>query len=299
MLPRIYIGLAISGTIGAIISRQTMSIIKFNAATEIIKLKTLQEIKDTEIAKLQQTIETMQTQIQQLGKLSQVGQLAAGVAHELNTPLATIITTARLLGKTTLDDEQKELMEMIVSSSNKCAGVTKKLLLFTRQSTNKAVLVNLEEVINDTLALLEHQLYLDKIAIAQKITSVQKIKGDVNEFSQVFANLILNARDAIVAKLSELEAFQRTLTYTPKITISLSSKGESVIVDINDNGIGISAENLGKIFQPFFTTKDIGKGTGLGLSISQLIIHKWGGQLDATSTPSDGTHFTITLPKAT
>lgn len=249
-----------------------------------------------ETALLQKKLEAAQAQVQQLSKLSQVGWLAAGVAHELNTPLATIVTTIRLLNKTNLNEKQSELLNMIDSSAKLCTSVTKKLLMFTRQSPSKEILVNLEETLNDTVALLEHQLSLERIALIKKFTSVPCIKGDANEFSQVFANLLLNSRDAVLAKLSELRIFSRTLTYNPKIIISLYHEANWIHVDVYDNGIGIPAEDIEKVFQPFFTTKDIGKGTGLGLSISNLIVQKWGGTIQVNSTKEEGTHFTVRFP---
>lgn len=280
----------------ALIFSRKLSFTGNSADTDKIKETPLAVEDNPEIARLEKRLEAAEAQIRQLSKLSQIGQLAAGVAHELNTPLSTIVTTIRLLGKTNPNEKQSELLDIISSSANLCASVIKKLLIFTRQSSSKEMPVNLEETLNDTITLLEHQISLDRIALIRKLTSVPSVKGDPNEFSQVFANLLLNARDAVLAKLSELQIFSRTLTYNPKIIVSLYRKDNSAIVDIYDNGAGISAENMEKVFQPFFTTKDIGKGTGLGLYISNIIVQKWGGEIQVSSTKGEGTHFIVRFP---
>lgn len=255
------------------------------------------EILQNDKKKLSKDLEEAQAQLKQIGKLSQLGEIAAGVAHELNTPLSTILATVRLLNDTSSNEEQIKLRGIITSAASRCASIIKKLLLFTRSSPEKDALIDIEGTLDATISLLEHQMNLDKIAIMKKITKTPLIKGDASEFSQVFTNLLLNARDAILTKVSQLEAFQRTLTYSPKITISLFSENDFAVVDVHDNGVGILPENMENIFQPFFTTKDVGKGTGLGLYISKLIVEKWGGTIKARSTPHEGTHFIVSFPR--
>jgi signal transduction histidine kinase len=228
----------------------------------------------------------LERQLLQADKLSSIGLLAAGVAHEVNTPLAVISTYAQMLAKQVAGDEQKSrLLDKIAKQTFRASEIVNSLLNFSRTSTTDFVEVNLNRVIQETLSLVEHQIQKAGVRVELRLEQgLAPVQGNPNKLQQVFLNLFLNARDAM-DKGGVLEV----ATWTEE---------GGVRVDVADTGHGIDEENLHRIYDPFFTTKTARKGTGLGLSVTYGIIREHGGTIGVVSRPGGGTRFHLEFPLA-
>ena len=222
----------------------------------------------------------------QADKLSSIGLLAAGVAHEVNTPLAVISTYAQMLAKQISGDEQKApLLEKIARQTFRASEIVNSLLNFSRTSPTEFVGVDLNKVIRETLTLLEHQLSKAGVQVNLSLDpQLPRIKGNPGKLQQVFLNLFLNARDAMESG--------------GVLTVGTGARDGVVRVTIADSGAGIAADNLARIFDPFFTTKAARKGTGLGLSVSYGIVREHGGDIEVESQVGVGTRFELSFPEA-
>ena len=223
-------------------------------------------------------------------KLASIGQLAAGVAHEINNPLGTILLYASMLRrdleKIYNDDQRTEDLQLIVEEANRCKNIVANLLNFARQGKLNLKKFDLTELIQNVLKPFTINPVYKKIDFKLDIHKNDfEITGDEDQLKQVFINIIKNGCDA----MSESER--------KKLYVVVSSDGTNVKIQISDTGNGISKENQSKVFTPFFTTKNIGKGTGLGLAISYGIIKMHKGAITFTSEVEKGTTFTIVLPK--
>ena len=235
-------------------------------------------------------------QLMQAGKLASVGELSAGVAHEINNPLAIILTERQILldlvGQTPGLDEgfKKELLDSLSQIDvqvQRCKCITQNLLRFSRRTTSVIETVNLNEFLGEVIELMEREARTSGITFIPELEEgLPPLLTDPSQLQQVFLNLITNAVDAHDGK--------------PYGSIHISTRSydenEGVEVVFADTGSGISQENLDKIFDPFFTTKSVGKGTGLGLSICYSIIKRLGGDVSVQSELDKGTVFTIFLP---
>jgi hypothetical protein len=232
----------------------------------------------------------LERRLMQADKLSSIGLLAAGVAHEVNTPLAVISTYAQMLAKQISGDEQKApLLEKIARQTFRASEIVNSLLNFSRTSPTAFVPVDLNKVVKETLTLVEHQFANSSVKVDVALDeSIAQIKGSPGKLQQVFLNLFLNARDAI-----ESGGASGGL-----LTIETSRWNGAVRVSVRDTGAGIAPENLARIFDPFFTTKGALKGTGLGLSVSYGIVREHGGDIEVQSQPGKGTQFVLTFPGA-
>jgi two-component system NtrC family sensor kinase len=242
--------------------------------------KTLEQKVEERTEELRKT----QNQLLQSEKMASLGKLAAGVAHEINSPLTGILTYSSLLHKAKKeDDPDKEDLEVIVNETNRCKMIVKGLLDFARQTEPQKALSDINEVINKSINLISHQASIQNVKIEKKIKpDLPKIMIDPGQIQQVFINILLNA----------IEAMPQGGT----LTISSEIEDDLAVIEFTDTGIGIPEENLPKIFDPFFTTKKQGKGTGLGLSVSYGIIERHRGKLQVKSQMSRGTTFTVKLP---
>jgi len=232
----------------------------------------------------------MRFQLLQSGKLASIGRLAAGVAHEINNPLTGVLTYSSFLQKRTRDqpDFQKDL-DVIVRETKRCREIVKGLLDFSRQSPPKISLVDIHQTIERTLAVASNQLALSHVTLEKNLCSdCPQVQADENQMQQVFLNLIVNAIDAIGPDGG---------TLTIGSNSRIEGKNKYVEVTVKDTGCGIPVENLNKIFEPFFSTKDQ-RGTGLGLSIIWGIINNHNGRITVQSEPGRGTIFFINLPVA-
>jgi PAS domain S-box-containing protein len=236
--------------------------------------------------------EDLERRLVQADKLSSIGLLAAGVAHEVNTPLAVISTYAQLLGKQVVGDEQKsKLLDKIAKQTFRASEIVNSLLNFSRTSSAAFEALDLNRLIRETLSLLEHQFEKQGITVATELgEALPAVRGNAGKLQQVFLNLLLNARDA----MSELPPGAPR-----RIELRSQVAGEGAVrVEVRDSGPGIPREHLSRVFDPFFTTKGARKGTGLGLSVSYGIVEEHGGMIEADSTPGEGATFRLELPVA-
>jgi hypothetical protein len=226
----------------------------------------------------------LEEQLQHSDKMASIGLLAAGVAHEVNTPLAGISSYTQMLREQVpSDDPRAAVLEKIEKQTFRAAKIINNLLNFSRSSTSELETLDVNRALVDVLSLLEHQLEGSRIKVRKELApDLPPIRGNENRIQQVFFNLILNARDAM-----------------PKggwLTLSTLADDDAVIVEVKDTGHGIKREDVRRIYDPFFTTKGIGRGTGLGLSVSYGILQEHGGAIFVDSVPGKGTTFQVALP---
>jgi hypothetical protein len=228
----------------------------------------------------------LERRLVQADKLSSIGLLAAGVAHEVNTPLAVISTYAQMLAKQVADDSQKSLiLEKIAKQTFRASEIVNSLLNFSRTSTTSLGDVNLNKVIQETLSLLEHQLQKSGIAVETALDpKLPPIHGNSGKLQQVFLNLFLNARDAMPGG--------------GRLEVRTWSGPAGARIEVADTGQGIAPEHVHRIYDPFFTTKAARKGTGLGLSVTYGIIQEHGGSIEVSNGRDGGARFRIELPFA-
>ena len=235
-------------------------------------------------------LSSTEEQLRVAEKLASIGQLAAGVAHEINNPLGTILLYASMLKKDLEkiynDDQRTEDLELIVEEANRCKNIVANLLNFARQGKLNLRELDLTETLREVLKPFTLNPSYRQIDFKYDILQNDyKVTGDEEQLKQVFINIIKNACDAMS------ESQQKELK------VYLSADEMNIKVEISDTGNGIPKENQSKIFTPFFTTKNIGKGTGLGLAISYGIIKMHKGNITFSSHSREGTTFTVSLPK--
>jgi len=230
----------------------------------------------------------LQRQIIQSEKLSAVGELTAGLAHEIGTPLNIISGRAEyLLSIVGKDPKISKGLRIIIDQIDRITSLIQQLLKFTRSEKKEVKPVDINNVIKDTINLLETKLDKSKINIQTNFsTELSLIYGDENQLQQIFVNLFINAIHAM-AEGGEI-----------KITTEQDINNHSIVIKVKDSGCGIAEENLSRIFDPFFTTKEIGKGTGLGLAVTYGIIKDHGGDIEVVSEVNKGSEFTVRLPVA-
>ena len=276
--------------------RDTRHIYKYNASTEDGRPLTLNiSLAPFEAARgvvtgtlvvIENVTERAQLEQQLLEreKLSSIGLLAAGVAHEVNTPLAGISSYAQmLLQQVQESDPKRKLLEKIQVQTVRASGIVNNLLNFSRTGDAQFREVDINRVLEDTLQLLEPQLRNAKFKISCTYgENLQPAYGSASKLQQVFMNLILNARDA--------------MPNGGRLTVHTRAVDTSLVIDFRDSGVGIAPENIARIYDPFFTTKEVGQGTGLGLALSYGIIQEHNGRIFVESRPGEGAHFTLKLP---
>lgn len=229
----------------------------------------------------------LESQLSQADKLSSIGLLAAGVAHEVNTPLAVISSYAQMLSKQLQGDPQRSLLDKITRQTFRASEIVNNLLNFSRTSGTEFTDVDLNHVIEDTLSLLEHQFKTGRIRVQDDLAPhLPPIQGNAGRLQQVFLNLFLNAKDAMPDG--------GTLQI-------VTSNGDGVSVKVSDSGSGIPQEHLPRIYDPFFSTKTAPpsgqrRGTGLGLSVTYGIIQEHAGKIRVESAPGEGTTFYLDFP---
>ena len=228
--------------------------------------------------------EELERRLVQADKLSSIGLLAAGVAHEVNTPLAVISTYAQMLAKQVSGDEQKsKLLEKIAKQTFRASEIVNSLLNFSRTSPTEFVEVDLNRIIRETASLVEHQFQKTGVTTQLSLSDgLPRIRGNTGKLQQVFLNLFLNARDA--------------MPNGGLLSIRTWSEHGYAHVEVADTGQGIAPENLARIYDPFFTTKGAKKGTGLGLSITYGIVQEHNGIIEVDSSLGHGTRFRLEFP---
>jgi two-component system NtrC family sensor kinase len=220
-------------------------------------------------------------------RLSAVGQLVAGVAHEINNPLQSVIGFTELRLEAEQDPKVRHDLEQIRTNARRVAGIVHNLLLFARRDTLERSIADLNEIVRSTLALRSFDLQAGRIGVRQDCgDDLPMIVVNRGQIQQIVVNLVLNAEHSI-----------RGLQRPGTIGVRTGHMGDSVYVDVSDDGAGVAGAVAGRIFEPFFTTKPLGQGTGLGLSVSLGIAHAHGGSL--ALVPSErGACFRLTLPSA-
>jgi two-component system NtrC family sensor kinase len=228
----------------------------------------------------------MRLRLMETDRLAAVGELVAGVAHEVNNPLSSISAFAQLLLREDgLTPAQRESIEIIKSETLRASQVVKDLLAFARRREPQHELVDLNVVIARTLRLRGYQMTTNKIRVNTDLSpDLPNVAGDARQLQQVCLNLVINAVQAMME------------TGGGTLSVSTHADGDMVVMDVRDTGPGIAEETRAHIFEPFFTTKDEGQGTGLGLSVSYGIITAHGGTIEAADASSSGTTIRVTLP---
>jgi two-component system NtrC family sensor kinase len=230
----------------------------------------------------------LQSQLIQSEKMSAIGQLIAGVAHDLNNPLASVVGFADFLAESEdVPSRLREPLRVIQEEAERAASIVRNLLSFARQQEHKRRPTALRPLLTSTLSLLRNQLMTDHVEVQLQLEpDLPEIDVDPNQIQQVFVNLIHNASQAIA-----------TTTRPGTIVIRARVQNDRVSIDVSDNGPGVPPPLMARIFEPFFTTKPEGHGTGLGLSISHGIVKEHGGRIILSSNPGGGATFTVELPK--
>ncbi len=228
--------------------------------------------------------ERMEEQMSQTEKLTSLGLLAAGVAHEVNTPLAVISNYIQMLAKQMPEgDPRQGIIDKIVKQTFRASEIVNNLLNFSRTSATELADIDVNRVVEETLSLVAHPLKTSQIQVVKQLgETLPSVRGSANKLQQVFLNLFLNARDAMPGG--------------GMLEVRTAAHNGSVEVEIADTGAGIPREHIHRIFDPFFTTKANGRGTGLGLSVSYGIIKEHAGKIDVRSTPGKGTSFHVEFP---
>ncbi|HET9480773.1 MAG TPA: ATP-binding protein, partial [Candidatus Polarisedimenticolia bacterium] len=236
----------------------------------------------------------LQMQLAQSEKLSAIGEMISGVAHELNNPLASVMGFAQLLQGAQVGEEVHAKLRAIDHEATRCRQVVQNLLRFARRHTPERRLLNINEVVDSVLQLLGHQLRVDDIHVELDLQAdLPMVNGDFHLLQQVVLNVIHNAHQAMKDSRSASGGER-----AGRLAVASRARGDFVLVEIADNGPGIARENLKRIFDPFFSTKEVGKGTGLGLSLAYGTVREHGGGISAKSQPGEGSIFLIELPAA-
>src|SRR5215467_3496628 len=243
----------------------------------------------SERKKLDDETRDLYHQLLQAEKMAALGQTISGVAHELNNPLATILSWAeRLSQKPTNDDTIRRGLETILNESERAARIVRNLLTFARKRQTTRAMVDVNHVVRDTLALRAYDQRLSNISVLDALAAgLPQVFADGYQVQQVLLNLVINAEQAMLSAHGRGVLVVRSWHEADR---------ETVILEINDDGPGVPEEVQPKIFDPFFTTKEVGQGTGLGLTVAYAIVQEHGGRIRIESRPQRGASFFVELP---
>ncbi len=222
-------------------------------------------------------------------KLTSLGRMIGGVAHEINNPLTGIMGYTELLMRRINDPEHQRMLNNIYTSAERCRKIVESLQQFASQKPVQYRSVNLNDLLESTILLREHWLKNAQIEVRRNYADLPFIEADPQQLQQVFLDMILNSEYALQHSGKKERYIELRTYYNPE--------EEVVIAEVTDNGTGIPEEELPKIFDPFFTTKEVNEGTGLGLSIAYSIVKDHGGSIEVESTPGEGTTFRVRLPR--
>jgi signal transduction histidine kinase len=238
----------------------------------------------TELKKREEALKSAQAALVQSEKMSAFGQLSAGIAHEVKNPLAGILGYAQLaLRKVDKENPLARQLEIIEKETKRCKAIIENLMKFARQEKAEFTPTDINQVVEDAVAIVDHQLTINKVKIEKRLTAdLPKINGNGNQLQQVLMNLMINA--------------QQAMAEGGQVILTTHRAEDQVKIRVSDTGPGIPKEIQQKIFEPFFTTKPVGKGTGLGLSVSYGIIRDHAGQIRLESEVGKGTTFILTFP---
>jgi two-component system NtrC family sensor kinase len=241
----------------------------------------------TEKIQAEEEAQRLEQQLQLAGRLAAVGELAAGVAHELNNPLTAVQAFAQLLvSRDDLDESVKKDLETIYREAQRATKITGNLLSFARRHKPEKKLVSINMIMEESLELHAYRMKLNNIEVNKNLDAkLPMTMADPHQIQQVFVNIITNAEQAIVETSN-----------TGNLWVKTRALDGMVRITFRDDGSGIAEEDLENVFDPFFTTKDVGRGTGLGLSICYGIIDGHGGRIYAESKPGEGATFVVEIP---
>ncbi len=231
-------------------------------------------------------------QLLQAEKLAALGQTISGVAHELNNPLATILTWSERLAGQAIDPTTKRGLNTILSESERAAKIVRNFLTFSRKRNTTRSLVHVNQIVNETLSLRAYDQRVSNITTIEGLaTGLPQVFADPHHLKQVLLNLIINAEQAMLSTNGRGTLIIRSWHDAEK---------DIVVIEVNDDGPGVPEDVQSKIFNPFFTTKSVGKGTGLGLTVAHALIQDHGGQIRVVSQPDEnGSSFFVDLPTGT
>jgi signal transduction histidine kinase/CheY-like chemotaxis protein len=227
-------------------------------------------------------------QLLQAEKMAALGQTISGVAHELNNPLATILTWAERLAAQEVTDETRRGLETILQQSERAARIVRNLLTFARKRHTTRTMVDLNAVARETLALRAYDQRVSNITTIEALAAgLPQVFADPHQIQQVLLNLMINAEQAMLGVNGRGSLIVRTWH---------DNERDVVVLEVSDDGPGVPADAQAKIFDPFFTTKEVGKGTGLGLTVAYAIVQEHGGEIRVRSEPGGGATFTVEIP---
>jgi signal transduction histidine kinase len=227
-------------------------------------------------------------QLLQAEKMAALGQTISGVAHELNNPLATILTWSERLAKHHADPDIRRGLETILQQSERAARIVRSLLTFARKRHTTRTMVDLNAVVRETLALRGYEQRVSNISTIEALAAgLPQVFADPHQIQQVLLNLVINAEQAMLSANGRGTLIVRTWHDLER---------DAVILEVADDGPGVPGEVQTKIFDPFFTTKEVGKGTGLGLTVAYAIVQEHGGDIRVRSEPGRGATFTVEVP---
>ena len=232
-------------------------------------------------------------------KLASMGQLSAGVAHELKNPLNIISTSVQLLQMgDDVKEEREETYNVIMEQVRRSSKIIDNLREFARERKPENVVINVHELLEKTISLIEYEVKSEGIELTRSFEAKPvEIIGDPDQLAQVFLNIIGNARDSMNEKRGSFSMDElKKKEWNGRLSISASLEGSYIEIRFADNGVGIPLKHMGKVFDPFFTTKQEGKGTGLGLGIAYGIVQNHGGTMTVESEEGEGAEFTVALP---
>lgn len=225
------------------------------------------------------------SQVMEASRLVSIGEMAAGIAHEINNPLAAVMGFTQLVMRRDVDDRVMRDLEKILAESKRASKIITNLQSFARRYKPKKDPVNFISIVKKVLEFRSYEMEVENITVQTNFESTTAmVLGDQHQLDQVLLNLVINA-----------EHFMYRENGGGTLTIDVASKGDKIVISITDDGPGIDPEDIPKIFDPFFTTKEVGQGTGLGLSICYGIVHEHNGTIEVVSQPGKGTTFTVTL----
>jgi two-component system NtrC family sensor kinase len=240
--------------------------------------------------KLEDQSRDLYHQLLQAERMAALGQTISGVAHELNNPLATILSWAERLAETPADDKSRRGLDVILGEAERAARIVRNLLTFARKRQSTRMMVDVNEVVRETLGLRAYEQRVTNIQVIQALAAgLPEVFADAHQVKQVVLNLVINAEQAMLAANGHGTLVVRTWQ---------DAERDSIVLEVNDDGPGIAEESQGKVFDPFFTTKEVGKGTGLGLSVAYAIVQEHGGRIWLSSRKGGGASFFVELPVA-
>lgn len=246
----------------------------------------LRRVHETSMERARQELAATQAQLFQSSKMAAIGQLAAGVAHEINNPLGAISLNVSTLARATKDSEALRRLGVVAQATERCRSIVSRLLTFARPQEALEEVVDLSSSLSNTLELVEGELQRAGIQIQSQLQKGAYVLGDATELSQVFLNFVINARDAMADNPPERP---RSLRVSCRV-------GKAVEVELQDTGQGMTPETRDRLFEPFFTTKPVGKGVGLGMSIAYEILRRHQARVEIESEPGQGSLFRLLFP---